>query len=111
MSVANGVGRPLPQITTLLAFEAAGRLGSFSEAAGELGLTQSAVSQQMRKLEQLTGQRLFLRRGTVVRLTGAGEQLFKTVGTTLAGLAADEHLAAGRAVQRDVADDDVLQRG
>ena len=86
--MANGVGRPLPQITTLLAFEAAGRLGSFSEAAGELGLTQSAVSQQMRKLEQLTGQRLFLRRGTGVRLTGAGELLFKTVGTTLAGLAA-----------------------
>ncbi len=86
--MANGVGRALPQINTLLAFEAAGRLGSFSEAAGELGLTQSAVSQQMRKLEQLTGQRLFLRKGTGVRLTSAGELLFKTVGTTLAGLVA-----------------------
>ena len=84
----NAVGRTYPQISTLLAFEAAGRLGSFSEAAGELGLTQSAVSQQIRKLEELTGQRLFLRKGTGVRLTGAGELLFKTVGTTLAELAA-----------------------
>jgi LysR family transcriptional regulator, glycine cleavage system transcriptional activator len=88
MSLANPPGRTLPQINTLVAFEAAGRLGSFSEAAGELGLTQSAISQQMRKLEHLAGQRLFLRKGTGVRLTSAGEILFKTVGATLAGLAA-----------------------
>ncbi len=86
--MANMSNRPFPQIGTLLAFEAAGRLGSFSEAAGELGLTQSAVSQQMRKLEELTGQRLFLRKGTGVRLTGAGELLFKTVGKTLVELGA-----------------------
>ena len=86
--MANMTNRPYPQIGTLLAFEAAGRLGSFSEAAGELGLTQSAVSQQMRKLEELTGQRLFLRKGTGVRQTGAGELLFKTVGKTLAELGA-----------------------
>jgi LysR family glycine cleavage system transcriptional activator len=82
------MGRALPQTSTLTAFEAAGRLGSFSEAADALGLTQSAVSQQIRKLEELVGQRLFFRKGTGVRLTGAGELLFATVAKTLGDLAA-----------------------
>lgn len=78
----------MPHTSTLVAFEAAGRLSSFSEAADELGLTQSAVSQQMRKLEELVGQRLFFRKGTGVRLTGAGGLLFETVSKTLGELAA-----------------------
>jgi LysR family glycine cleavage system transcriptional activator len=77
-----------PPLRALLAFEAAGRLGSFSEAADHLSITQSAVSQQIRKLEESVGQRLFVRRGTGVRLTAAGELLHDTVRTTLAQLEA-----------------------
>ena len=42
----------IPPPNWLRSFEAAGRLGSFTEAAAELGVTPSAVSQQVRLLEQ-----------------------------------------------------------
>ena len=86
--MANERVRSLPPINTLMAFEAAGRLGSFSDAADELALTQSAVSQQIRKLEDLVEQRLFFRKGSGVRLTAAGALLFETVGKMLGELAA-----------------------
>jgi LysR family glycine cleavage system transcriptional activator len=71
-----------------MAFESAGRLGSFSEAADELSLTQSAISQQIRKLEDLIEQRLFFRKGSGVRLTKAGGLLFETISKMLGDLAA-----------------------
>ena len=86
--MANERVRSLPPINTLMAFEAAGRLGSFSEAADELALTQSAVSQQIRKLEERVEQRLFFRKGSGVRLTAAGGLLFETVSKMLGELAA-----------------------
>lgn len=86
MREANTWGANAPPLRTLVAFEAAGRLESFSEAADELALTQSAVSQQIKKLESFVGQRLFFRKGTGVRLTAAGDLLFDTVRTTLAQL-------------------------
>ena len=46
-------------ITALQAFEAAGGLGSFTRAAEELNLTQSAISRQIRGLEDQLGARLF----------------------------------------------------
>jgi len=67
----------------LVAFEATARLGSVSRAADELNLTQSAVSQRVLKLEAFVGQRLFLRQGHGVRLTGAGELLLLTTRETL----------------------------
>jgi LysR family glycine cleavage system transcriptional activator len=73
---------------SLVAFEATARLGSVSRAAEELALTQSAVSQRVLKLEAFVGQRLFLREGRGVRLTGAGELLLGTTRETLARLAA-----------------------
>lgn len=86
--MANERARSLPPINTLMAFESAGRRGSFSEAADELALTQSAVSQQIRKLEDLVEQRLFFRKGSGVRLTEAGGLLFETVSKMLGDLAA-----------------------
>lgn len=76
---------PEPELPfrSLVAFEAAARLGSVSRAADELHLTQSAVSQRLQKLETHVGQRLLLRSGHGVRLTGAGELLLQTAGETL----------------------------
>lgn len=78
--------KPLPPFKSLVAFDAAARLGSFSRAAEELSLTQSAISQQLLKLEQHVGQSLFLRQGKGVALTAAGELLHETVRQTLTQL-------------------------
>lgn len=71
----------------LVAFEAAARLASFSKASEELSLTQSAISQQLLKLEALLGQSLFFRNGKGVTLTAAGELLYETVSESLSRLA------------------------
>jgi LysR family glycine cleavage system transcriptional activator len=68
---------------SLVAFEVAARLGSVSRAADEMALTQSAVSQRILKLEAHVGQRLFLREGHGLKLTGAGELLLGSVRETL----------------------------
>ena len=65
--------RFLPQMSVLCAFEAAARLQSFTAAAAELNLTQSAVSRQIRALEEVLGADLFIRERQTVRLTLAGE--------------------------------------
>jgi LysR family glycine cleavage system transcriptional activator len=78
--------RATPPLKNLVAFDAAARLHSFSRAAEELGITQSAVSQQVQKLEAWLGQQLFLRTGSGVRLTTAGELLATTVRETLTRL-------------------------
>jgi len=72
----------------LVAFEATARLGSMSAAADELDLTQSAISQRVLKLEAHVGQRLFVRQGHGVRLTGAGELLMETATDALQRLRA-----------------------
>jgi LysR family glycine cleavage system transcriptional activator len=68
-----------PPLQTLLAFESAARLSSFSRAAQELCITQSAVSHQIQQLENWAGQQLFRRVGRGVVLTDAGELFGKTV--------------------------------
>lgn len=65
--------RFLPATSLLCAFEAAARLQSFTAAAAELHLTQSAVSRQILALEDLLGTALFLRERQRVRPTAAGE--------------------------------------
>lgn len=62
-----------------MGFEAAARLGSFSRAADELSLTQSAISHQVQQLEEQVGQPLFRRVGRGVELTIAGEVLQRSV--------------------------------
>ena len=69
----------LPSLTALRAFEAAGRLGSFTRAARELSVTQSAVSHQIRQLEQALGYPLFRRSGRGVALTDEGAELARTL--------------------------------
>ena len=62
-------------IDQLKAFHKVAAAGSFTKAARELFLTQSAVSQQIRALEDQIGGRLFDRSGKRIRLTGEGEVL------------------------------------
>lgn len=62
----------LPSINDLLAFEAASRHGSFTRAAAELNLTQSAISRNIRVLEESLGTQLFERVRQRVVLTAAG---------------------------------------
>lgn len=64
--------RDLPSLTALAAFEAAARHRSFKRAARELGVTPTAVSHQVRLLEEAVGQRLLRRRPRPVELTEAG---------------------------------------
>ncbi|HYD87585.1 MAG TPA: transcriptional regulator GcvA [Vitreimonas sp.] len=65
----------LPSLQTLRAFEAAGRLKSYSKAAEELNLTHGAVSHRIRELEQRLGVTLFKRVGNAMHLTEAGQKL------------------------------------
>jgi LysR family glycine cleavage system transcriptional activator len=65
----------LPSLQTLRAFEAAGRLKSYSKAADELGLTHGAVSHRIRELEGRLGVTLFQRTGNSMQLTEAGLKL------------------------------------
>lgn len=76
----------LPPLTSLRGFEAAARLGSFSRAADELHLTQSAVSHQIRVLEDYFEQPLFHRVGRSVELTDAGVDFYGTAVDMLHGL-------------------------
>src|SRR5688572_33012106 len=66
----------LPPLIELRAFEAAARHLSFRAAAAELGVTPTAISHQIRLLEQHCGQPLFRRRPRPLALTWAGEILF-----------------------------------
>lgn len=71
--------RLLPSLNALVAFEAAGRLASFSGAARELGMTQAAVSYAVAKLEDQFGTALFLREHRRVRLSEAGQRFHADV--------------------------------
>ncbi|MHA6262549.1 LysR family transcriptional regulator [Arenibacterium sp. CAU 1754] len=64
-------------------FEAVARRGSLSRAAEELSVSPSAVSQQIKLLEQQMGIKLFRRDGRQLSLTLEGEQLFQTSSTAL----------------------------
>ena len=63
---------PVPPLTWLRSFEAAARRLNFTEAGKELGLTQAAVSQQIRLLEETLGAKLFRRLRRGVQLTSEG---------------------------------------
>jgi len=79
--------KPLP-LHALPGFVAAARSGNLSRAAASLRLTVSALSHQMRGLEELLGQRLFDRGPRGVRLTDAGERLLARVGPHLDAISA-----------------------
>lgn len=75
--------RFLPSISLLAAFEAAARTGSVTIAAKELNLTQSAVSRQIRALEEQLGVELFLRERQTIRLTLAGDSYAREIREAL----------------------------
>lgn len=75
--------RLLPPIQELHAFEAAARTGSISEAARELDLTQSAVSRQIKSLEEQLGLELFIREKQRIRLTLAGQSYARDIREAL----------------------------
>jgi LysR family glycine cleavage system transcriptional activator len=86
----------LPPLTTLRAFEAAARLGSFSRAAEEISVTHSAVSHQVRALERALGTALFHRKGRRVALTQAGRHFADRVGAALRDIAEAAHFIRRR---------------
>lgn len=90
--------RQLVPLHRLAVFEAAARHGSFSTAARELGMTQSAVSHQIADLEAELGIILFQRVWRGVTATEAGAFLFEAVGRSLGEIAAavDVARALGR---------------
>ncbi|HUC71744.1 MAG TPA: LysR substrate-binding domain-containing protein [Stellaceae bacterium] len=71
--------RSLPPLGTLRSFEAVARHLSFTRAADELALTQSAVSHQIRALEEHIGARLFQRRHRAIELAADGQTLLEGV--------------------------------
>ncbi len=75
---------PLPPLHALRSFHAAARFGRFREAASALGLSESAVSHQVRKLEDYLGMRLFERAGNAVKLTLAGQTYFDEIDPAFA---------------------------
>lgn len=75
--------RPRLSLDLLKGFEAAARHLSFTRAAQELSLTQSAVSREIKTLEEQLGQPLFARVNRGLLLTDAGEALYRTVGEAL----------------------------
>ncbi|MFM0007830.1 transcriptional regulator GcvA [Paraburkholderia dipogonis] len=72
--------RTLPPLNALRAFEAAGRLGSFKEAAAELHVTHGAVSQHVRALEEWLGASLFERHNRRVALSPAAKAYLAEIG-------------------------------
>ncbi|PWE32688.1 LysR family transcriptional regulator [Maritimibacter sp. 55A14] len=82
------MSRSLPPLTWFRAFEAAARHLSFTAAAAEIGLTQSAVSQQVKALETRLRVALFTRRARGLALTDDGRRLLPQVGAALERLAA-----------------------
>ncbi|AZN71641.1 LysR family transcriptional regulator [Georhizobium profundi] len=87
---------PLPPLNALRAFEAVSRHMSFTRAADELGMTQSAVSYQIKLLEDRVGKPLFLRKPRQIALSDAGGRLapkireaFATMREAVAGLSDD----------------------
>lgn len=70
---------PLPPLASIRSFEAAARHQSFTRAAQELGMTQAAVSYQIKLLEERVGSPLFVRGARGVTLSEAGRRLAPSV--------------------------------
>ena len=75
------VMRRLPPLAAIRAFEAAARTENFTAAAAELGMTQAAVSYQVKSLEERLGAPLFVRERGRVRLTPLGARLLPSLST------------------------------
>ena len=88
--------RKLPPLNALRSFEAAARHESFTRAAGELNVTQGAVSHQVKALEAVLGVKLFNRERQRLVITGPGREYLSVVRDALDRIA----LGTERLVQR-----------
>jgi LysR family glycine cleavage system transcriptional activator len=77
----------IPNLTWLRTFESAARLLSFTEAGREIGMTQAAVSQQIKALESKVGCDLFVRHHRILSLTDMGRAYLPAVQKALGDLA------------------------
>ncbi len=95
--------RDLPSLSSLRAFDATARSGSFAEAGRQLNVTHAAVTQAVRGLEAELAVQLVRRAGRTVVLTEAGERLARALdegfGTVAAGIAALREAEARRVVR------------
>jgi DNA-binding transcriptional LysR family regulator len=87
--------RALPSLDFLRGFEAAGRRLSFTRAAEELFVTQSALSRQVQALEVALGVSLFARRHRALSLTPAGQAFHRDVVAALSAIAVAADAARG----------------
>jgi LysR family transcriptional regulator, glycine cleavage system transcriptional activator len=94
--------RRLPPLNWLRAFDSAARHMSFTEAAEELGVTQAAVSQQVRQLEDWLGTQLFKRLPRSLALTDAGIAYLPTVRDSFDRLHIGTEQIFGRLERRPV---------
>jgi LysR family glycine cleavage system transcriptional activator len=94
--------RTLPPLNALRVFEAAARRGSFKLAAEELFITPTAVSHQIRQLEERMGVALFRRDPKPIALTEAGRELFPAVRDALdriaSGVASAQAIRSPKAI-------------
>lgn len=90
----------LPVIRALLSFEAVAEYSSFSSAAASIGMTHSAISHQMRTLEEWLGQPVFERHSSGVRLTRDGERLRQACTNAFSILEQEcRHIRSGASTQ------------
>lgn len=81
------MGQHLPSLSALRAFEAVARQLSFTRAAAELNLTQTAISHRIRELEGLLSLQLFTRKQNAVALTDAGRSYLDAIRPALTQIA------------------------
>lgn len=92
--MVKGIGN-LPPLSRFKPFEAATRNESFSIAAGELSMTQTAISKQIAQLERDMGTALFERRNRAVFLTDEGRRLGQVVRAALSEIASEVAFISG----------------
>jgi len=92
--------RQIPPLAAVRVFEAAARHGNFTRAAAELGMTQAAVSYQIKLLEERLGTSLFSRQKRQVALTEAGRKAAPLVSSAFDTL--DDAFAAARSHDNSV---------
>ena len=92
----------MPSMMSLRAFEAAARHLSFTRAAIELNLTQTAISHQIKNLEDLLQVKLFVRSANMIALTEVGETYLRSVRAAILEISA----ATDRAT--DQSDENIL---
>ena len=91
----------MPSLDLFPTFEAAARTLNFTKAAEELFITQSAVSKQLKVLEQQLGVSLFERRARALTLTDAGRALLGPVSKPWTACSRPPIMCSGRNAEPD----------